>query len=91
MNELARTLSVAIAKDDKPKIDEEQLYLMDVEEVGYQSAFARLHSIAKAELDPAPAVTDINGFCVQQLNQLKASHPNEVLETFLQDVLLRLL
>lgn len=31
--------------------DEDELYLADAEETGYQSAFVRLHSISKGEVD----------------------------------------
>lgn len=69
IGEMLRLSINPLIKDVQPTMEEEELYTMDVEEAGYQSAFARLHSISKSMVDYAADVQDLNGFVRDALQQ----------------------
>jgi hypothetical protein len=47
--------------------DEQEVYLLDTEEAGYQSVFVGLNSISKGVFDPAPDVSIPKDFIRQKL------------------------
>jgi hypothetical protein len=76
MTEIARLLKNPLIKDVQSAVEEEELYTMDVEEAGYQSAFARLHSISKSQVDYAADVgPDLNLYARKQLEPFISAHP----------------
>lgn len=51
----------------KESLIEEDFYLIDAEESGYQSAFVMLHSVSKAAYDPAAAIPNAEQYFVSRL------------------------
>jgi hypothetical protein len=75
LNELATLLSTSIVKESQGvSMEEEELYNLDIEEAGYQSTFARLHSIARQQHDPVASVDDPKQFLRDKLSGFLAQH-----------------
>ena len=60
---------------DKTSLEEEDLYTVEPDEAGYQSTFARLHSVSKAQNDPTAEITDLNQFVRERLMSVATTNP----------------
>ena len=65
--EILKICQAPLTKDKTHLVeDQEELLALDADEAGYQSAFARLHSIAKTEVDLTSDVPDLKAFVKMQ-------------------------
>lgn len=75
MIEILNICKSPMVKDNVLAEEEDDILALDADEAGYQSAFARLHSIAKIQTDPAADVQDLTGFTKAQLVPLLTQAP----------------
>jgi len=52
--------------------DDEELYVFDLEETGYQASFSKLTTASRPKTDPTASIADTKMYLVNSLEQLNA-------------------
>lgn len=83
LSEILRLIMQPLKTTEVENDDEDLVYAAqaDAEETGYQSAFVRLHSIAKVQKDYSGLTQDVEAFVRQSLTNMRNSNPTQFTST----------